>query len=252
LILEIENLTRIFHPGTPGQITALRSFSLQVKEGDFITLVGPNGSGKTTLLSCIAGSLSCHRGRILLRGKAMHGLAEHERARWISRVFQNPGLGTAPGLTVAENLVLAALRKKRRGLSRGLNRSRLQHFHGALASLQMGLEDRLHAPVGTLSGGQRQALSLLMATIEKPDILLLDEHTASLDPVSAEQIIALSCEMIEKEKLTVLWVTHSLDQAVRLGNRTLVLVQGEAIQEFREDAKAALTVERLKSFIGRP
>ena len=225
-MLQLRDLQKTFFEGTPNEVRALRGVSLEIEEGSFVIVIGTNGSGKSTLLNAAAGSFLVDRGAIHIAGKDVTRWPEHRRASMIGRVFQNPFSGTAPTMTVAENLALAA----RRGLPRGLGRllpARIQNdLRDRVATLNMGLETRMHNPIGTLSGGQRQALTLLMATWRRPDLLLLDEHTAALDPKSADQIVRLTERIVSEHRLTTLMVTHSMQQAATLGDRIVMMNHG--------------------------
>ena len=231
-MLQLGELEKTFFAGTPNEVRALRGVSLQIDEGSFVIVIGTNGSGKSTLLNAVAGSFLVDRGSIQIAGQDVTRWPEHRRASRIGRVFQNPFSGTAPTMTVAENLALAA----RRGLKRGLGRllpARIQNeLRDRVATLNMGLESRMHNPIGTLSGGQRQALTLLMATWRRPDLLLLDEHTAALDPKSADQIVTLTERIVSQHKLTTLMVTHSMPQAATLGDRIVMMNQGSVHADY--------------------
>ena len=231
-MLQLRDLQKTFFAGTPNEVRALRGVSLDIEEGSFVTVIGTNGSGKSTLLNAVAGTFLVDRGAIDIAGRDVTRWPEHRRAAMIGRVFQNPFSGTAPTMTVAENLALAA----RRGLHRGLGRLLPARMHNELrdrvATLNMQLETRMHNPIGTLSGGQRQALTLLMATWRRPDLLLLDEHTAALDPKSADQIVRLTDEVVSKNRLTTLMVTHSMQQAATLGDRIVMMNQGTVHADF--------------------
>jgi len=231
-VLQLRDLQKTFFAGTPNEVRALRGVSLDIEEGSFVTVIGTNGSGKSTLLNAVAGTFLVDRGAIDIAGRDVTRWPEHRRAAMIGRVFQNPFSGTAPTMTVAENLALAA----RRGLHRGLGRLLPARMHNELrdrvATLNMQLETRMHNPIGTLSGGQRQALTLLMATWRRPDLLLLDEHTAALDPKSADQIVRLTDEVVSKNRLTTLMVTHSMQQAATLGDRIVMMNQGTVHADF--------------------
>ena len=244
-MLEISNIYKTFHRSTPNEVRALQDVSVSVDEGSFVVVIGTNGSGKSTLLNAVAGSFFADAGSIRLDGREVTRWPEHRRASLIGRVFQNPFSGTAPNLSIAENLALAARRGQRRGLGWAL-RSRVHNeMREAVARLNMGLEDRLANPIGTLSGGQRQALTLLMATWLKPKLLLLDEHTAALDPKSADQVIRLSEEIIARERLTALMVTHSMQQAAYLGDRLIMMHRGRIIHDFRGAEKRRVRPEEL-------
>lgn len=244
-MLEINHIAKTFFPGTPNEVRALRGVSLRVDEGSFVVVIGTNGSGKSTLLNAVAGTFFVDAGRITLASQDVTRWPEHRRAQLIGRVFQNPFSGTAPNMSIAENLVIAAQRGQSRGLGWALKASFRDGLRAAVSRLNMGLEDRLDNAIGSLSGGQRQALTLLMATWLKPKLLLLDEHTAALDPKSADQVIKLSEEIIAREKLTTLMVTHSMQQAVHLGDRLVMMHQGRIIHDFSGAEKRRLRMEDL-------
>ena len=225
-MLQLRELQKTFFAGTPNEVRALRGVSLTIDEGSFVTVIGTNGSGKSTLLNAVAGTFYVDRGAISIAGRDVTRWPEHRRASMIGRVFQNPFSGTAPTMTVAENLALAARRGQPRGLGRLLSARMQNELRDRVATLNMQLETRMHNPIGTLSGGQRQALTLLMATWLRPDLLLLDEHTAALDPKSADQIVRLTEEIVSQQKLTTLMVTHSMLQAATLGDRIVMMNQG--------------------------
>jgi len=244
-VLQLRDLQKTFFPGTPNEVRALRGVSLQIDEGSFVIVIGTNGSGKSTLLNAVAGSFIVDRGAISVAGKNITRWPEHRRAAMIGRVFQNPFSGTAPSMTVSENLALAA----RRGLARGLGRllpARMQNeLRDRVATLNMQLETRMHNPIGTLSGGQRQALTLLMATWRRPDLLLLDEHTAALDPKSADQIVRLTEQIVSQHKLTTLMVTHSMQQAATLGDRIVMMNHGTVHADYAGAHRRHLRAEDL-------
>jgi len=244
-MLQLRELQKTFFAGTPNQVRALRRVSLRIDDGSFVTVIGTNGSGKSTLLNAVAGSFYVDSGAISIAGKEVTRWPEHRRASMIGRVFQNPFSGTAPTMTVAENLALAA----RRGLGRGLGRLlpvRIQkELRDRVATLNMQLENRMHNPIGTLSGGQRQALTLLMATWRRPDLLLLDEHTAALDPKSADQIVRLTEEIVSRHRLTTLMVTHSMQQAATLGDRIVMMNQGSVYADYSGAARRHVRAEDL-------
>lgn len=244
-MLTLSNINKTFFPGTVNERRALSDLSLEMREGDFVTVIGSNGAGKSTMLNAVSGRLLMDSGTITIDGTQVNRMSEHRRARFIGRVFQDPLAGTAPNLTIEENLSLALLRGKRRGLGRGLNRKRREEFVEKLASLELGLEDRLPAKVGLLSGGQRQALSLLMAGYTQPKIMLLDEHTAALDPQRAELVTTLTEKIVADGKLTTLMVTHNMEQAIRLGNRLIMMHEGRIVYEAGEEVKQKLTVRDL-------
>ncbi|MEY4567309.1 MAG: hypothetical protein RLY14_2279 [Planctomycetota bacterium] len=244
-MLKITEITKTFYPGTPNEVRSLKRVSLAMEPGSFVNIIGTNGSGKSTLLNAVAGVFYVDSGRIELAGEDITRLPEHRRARRIGRVFQNPFSGSAPTMTVVENLALAA----RRGMTRGLGWSQSKQLRNEIAerirSLKMGLEDRLDNPIGSLSGGQRQAITLLMATWQKPDLLLLDEHTAALDPRSADQVIRVTHEIVSRDRLTTLMVTHSMHQAVHLGDRIIMMHQGERVADLSGAEKARSRPEDL-------
>ena len=244
-MLKVEKISKTFFPGTVNERIALNDLSLTLDEGDFITVIGSNGAGKSTLLNAVAGRLFVDSGTVLIDGKKVNRLPEHKRARYVGRVFQDPLAGTAPNLTIEENLSLALLRGKGRGLGPGLTKKRRAEFVEKLRSLELGLEDRLSAKVGLLSGGQRQALSLLMAGFTNPRIMLLDEHTAALDPQRAELVTGLTERIVAEGGLTTLMVTHNMEQAIRLGNRLIMMHEGRIVYEASAATKSKLTVRDL-------
>jgi putative tryptophan/tyrosine transport system ATP-binding protein len=248
-MLEIRDLAKTFNEGEPRETYALRGISFTVREGEFVVLLGTNGSGKSTLLGAVAGAFLPDCGVISLDGQDITGMAEHARAQWVGRVFQNPFSGTAPDMSIAENLALAARRGKSRGLGWALGKDLLQEMKARVKSLGLGLEGRLHEKIGGLSGGERQALTLLMATWLKPRLLLLDEHTAALDPRAANVVTALSEKIIGEGNLTTLMVTHSMRQAVNLGERIVMLHRGSIIHDFcGEDKKRLKAGDLLELF----
>jgi putative ABC transport system ATP-binding protein len=238
--LRLEALSHVFHPDTPNEVRALDGVDLELGRGTFTVVLGTNGSGKSSLLNAVAGSLTPTHGLIQLDGRDVTHWPEARRARLVSRVFQNPFTGTAADLTVAENLALAAGRCGRRRLRRTLDRERRAALETIVAELGMGLEDRLDTPIGVLSGGQRQALTVLMATMVRPSLLLLDEHTAALDPRSAEQVIRLTRRAVTSGALTTLMVTHSLAEAVQLGDRVVVMHRGRVAYDLPDTRRRRL------------
>jgi putative ABC transport system ATP-binding protein len=244
-MLEMRNLSKVFNPGTPNEVRALEDVALTLEEGAFVVIIGTNGSGKSTLLNAVAGAVAVDAGTISLDGIDITSWPEHRRASLMGRVFQNPFSGTAPNLTIAENLVLAARRGLARGLGWALNRKAKEDLRERVRQLNMRLEDRLDNAIGSLSGGQRQALTLLMATWLKPRLLLLDEHTAALDPKSADQVIAVTDAIIARDRLTTLMVTHSMHQAANLGDRLIMMHRGRIIQEFKGAEKRRTRVDDL-------
>ncbi len=245
-MLEITGLKKVFNAGTVNEKVALKNLSLHVDDGDFITILGSNGAGKSTLFNAIAGNFPVDEGKIQLDDVNMTFLPEYKRSKVIGRLFQDPLKGTAPHMTIEENLALAFLRSsvQKRNFSR-ITKKDTAAFQEALKQLDMGLEDRMQVPVGTLSGGQRQALTLLMATIVPPKLLLLDEHTAALDPGAAEKIMNLTKQIVEKNHTTCLMITHNLHQAVTTGNRTLMMADGRIISDLKGKEREGLTPEDL-------
>ena len=230
-MLEIQQVSKAFHAGTPNEVRALCEVSVSISEGSFVTVIGTNGSGKSTLLNAVAGTFYPDSGTLSLDGHDVTRWAEHRRAKLIGRVFQNPFSGTAPSMTIAENLALAARRGLPRRLGWALSAKLKPELKERISQLGMGLEDRVDNPIGTLSGGQRQALTLLMATWLRPSLLLLDEHTAALDPKSADQVIRVTEEIVSRESLTTMMVTHSMHQAASLGDRLLMMHRGRLIHD---------------------
>jgi putative ABC transport system ATP-binding protein len=244
-MLDLVNLTKTFNPGTPNEVRALCSVSLKLERGSFLIIIGTNGSGKSTLLNAVAGTFLVDSGTLALARRDITRWPEHKRARLIGRVFQNPFSGTAPNMSIAENLAMAARRGKRRGLGWALNPKLKRELRDRVRTLNMGLENRLDNAIGSLSGGQRQALTLLMASWLKPELLLLDEHTAALDPKSADQVIRLTHEIINRDQLTTLMVTHSMLQAVHLGDRILMMHRGQILHDLQGAERARLRPEDL-------
>lgn len=232
-MLELIDICKVFDKNTVNEKVALDNVSLTLNDGDFVTMVGSNGAGKSTLLNAIAGMFPLDNGRIILNGNEITHLSEHQRAAVIGRVFQDPLTGTAAHMTVEENLVMAWKRGQRRRLRRAIRFQERSFFQEQLARLGLGLEDRLTTKVGLLSGGQRQALTLLMATLRKPQLLLLDEHIASLDPRTAEIVMDLTCRIVEEQQLTAIMVTHNLDQALSAGNRTVMMHEGRIVLDIQ-------------------
>jgi putative ABC transport system ATP-binding protein len=244
-MLELRQVTKTFNRGTPNEVRSLQGVDLSINSGSFVVVIGTNGSGKSTLLNAIAGTFFVDSGTLTLAGHDVTRWPEFGRAKFIGRVFQNPFSGTAPNLTISENLALAARRGHRRGLGWALSARLRAEMRSAVARLNMGLEDRLDNIIGSLSGGQRQALTLLMASWLKPDLLLLDEHTAALDPKSAEQVIALTENVVSRGRLTTLMVTHSMQQATSLGDRLIMMHRGSIIHDFQGADKSRLRVSDL-------
>ena len=244
-MLEISNLCKTFNVGTINEVMSLQNVSLSIEDGSFVCVLGTNGSGKSTLLNAVAGTFLTDSGSIILKGKEITKWPEHKRASQIGRVFQNPFSGTAPGMSIAENLALAAKRGRKRGLGWGLTASVMSELKSKVKVLNMGLEERLETPIGKLSGGQRQALTLLMSSWLKPDLLLLDEHTAALDPKTASKVIELTERIVNQGKLTTLMVTHSMQQAVNLGDRTVMMYKGNIIHDLEGTERARVRPQDL-------
>lgn len=244
-MLKIEHVNITFNKNTVNERRALQDVSLTLESGDFVTVIGSNGAGKSTLLNVISGTYEADSGKVLLDDKDITYLKEHKRARKIGRLFQDPLKGTAPHMTIEENLGLAYSRGKKRGFSMGVKKSDEEFFREKLRELNLGLEDRLKTPMGLLSGGQRQAVTLLMATIVTPALLLLDEHTAALDPKTAEQVMRLTDEIVKEHKITTLMITHNIKNALEYGNKTLVMSQGKALMMLEGEERANMSVEKL-------
>lgn len=244
-MLSIANVSKTFNKGTVNEKLALNSVSLEMAEGDFVTVIGGNGAGKSTLLNMIAGVYPVDSGVITLDGVNITRMGEHKRARYLGRVFQDPMRGTAADMQIAENLALARRRGKPRGLAWGITQAEYKEYRESLASLGLGLEDRLTSKVGLLSGGQRQALTLLMATLQKPKLLLLDEHTAALDPKTAAKVLELTDQIVTEHALTTLMVTHNMRDAIRMGNRLIMMNDGHIIFDVSGEEKKSLTVKDL-------
>lgn len=244
-MLSVTDVRKTFFAGTVNERVALNGVSLTVNEGDFVTVIGSNGAGKSTLLNTVSGTIIPDSGEIRVGDRTVTRLPEHRKAKWISRVFQDPMKGSSPTLTIEQNMAIAQRRGLSRGLSRGVTRARRQEFTEELKTLQLGLENRLGAKVGLLSGGQRQALSLLMATFSAPEILLLDEHTAALDPQRAQHVTEITERIVNERHLTTLMVTHNMEQALRLGNRLIMLHEGRILFELDAEQKRGATVADL-------
>lgn len=244
-MLEIKNAVKIFAPGTPNEYKALDGLNLKLDKGEFVTIIGSNGAGKSTLFNAICGNFWLDEGHIILDKTDISYKEEHKRARVIGRIFQDPMKGTAPNLTIEENLALAYSRSKRGGLAPAITKSERVMFKEALSDFKMGLEDRMNTKVGLLSGGQRQVVTLLMATLVPPKLLLLDEHTAALDPATAERVMEITKEIVAKEKLTTLMITHNVKSALETGNRTIMLDGGKVIFDMDAKERENMTVEEL-------
>lgn len=250
-MLQVNNISKTFFPGTVNERKALVGLDLRLEEGDFVTVVGSNGAGKSTLLNAVSGRYTVDTGSIEIDGKRVNQLQEFQRARYIGRVFQDPMAGTAPNLTIEQNLALALRRGQRRGLGLALTAKQREQFRSELAKLELGLENRLPAKVGLLSGGQRQALSLLMAGFTHPRILLLDEHTAALDPQRAALVTDLTERIVSQGGLTTLMVTHNMEQALHLGNRLVMMHEGRIVFQATAEEKRTLTVPALLAEFGK-
>ncbi|MBQ0067804.1 MAG: ABC transporter ATP-binding protein [Phascolarctobacterium sp.] len=244
-MLRVEGISKTFNVGTVNEKKALNNLSLHLAPGDFVTVIGGNGAGKSTLLNSVAGVFAVDEGKILINGIDVTHLAEHRRAKYIGRVFQDPMLGTAAGMMIEENLALAMRRGKTPGLGYMMDGKQTDYFKKLLAELDLGLENRLTAKVGLLSGGQRQALTLLMATMKKPELLLLDEHTAALDPKTAEKVLNLTEKIVNRDKLTTLMITHNMRDALRFGNRLIMMNNGKIVVDVDAEQKAKLKITDL-------
>ncbi|MEG0614589.1 MAG: ATP-binding cassette domain-containing protein [Oscillospiraceae bacterium] len=244
-MLKLQNVSITFNPNTVNERKALDNVSLFLENSDFVTVIGSNGAGKSTLLNAICGSYQTDSGTIEIGGKNVTNLKEYQRSKYIGRLFQDPLRGTAPNMTIEENLGLAYCRGKKRSLAMGINKSDEKIFREKLKELDLGLENRLKSPVGLLSGGQRQALTLMMATIVTPELLLLDEHTAALDPKTAEKVMKITQKIISENKITTLMITHNVQNALDYGNKTIVLSQGKLLLEMDGEKRKGMTVPKL-------
>lgn len=245
-MLDVSHISKTFNPGRVTEKHAMTDASLHLREGDFVTVIGGNGAGKSTFLNAIAGTFRVDGGHIRIDGIDVTNLREFERAKWLGRVFQDPMTGTAAGMDIEENMALAARRGMRRSPFRwGITKMERQAFRDKLAMLGLGLEDRLHSKVGLLSGGQRQALTLLMSILRRPKVLLLDEHTAALDPKTADKVLTLTNDLIQSQRLTTLMITHNMHDALRLGNRTIMMHDGRVILDIPAEKKRTMKVEDL-------
>ncbi len=250
-MLEIKNVFKTFNAGTVNEKQALRGVSLHLKEGEFVTVIGGNGAGKSTILNCVAGVYSVEDGQILIDKVDVTHLPEYKRAKFIGRVFQDPMMGTAATMQIEENLALAARRGKFRGLSAGITKAERETYREQLKILGLGLEDRMTAKVGLLSGGQRQALTLLMAALRKPKLLLLDEHTAALDPKTAAKVLEVTQRIVEKDNLTTMMITHNMRDAIAYGNRLIMMYDGRIVVDVSGEEKKNLTVEQLLALFSK-
>ena len=244
-MLDLIELRKTFNPNTINQKIALNGVSIHLDDGDFVTMIGGNGAGKSTLLNAIAGVWPVDSGKVIIDGNDVTSLSEHKRALWLGRVFQDPMMGTAASMQIIENLALAKRRGQKRGLKPGVTKAEKDEYRELLATLGLGLEDRLTQKVGLLSGGQRQALTLLMATLNKPKLLLLDEHTAALDPRTAQKVLTLSDQIIKEHHLMTMMVTHNMKDAIRYGNRLIMMNEGRIILDIKGEEKKNLTVQAL-------
>ncbi len=244
-MLELKNIYKTFNPGTINEKVALNGVSLSLNDGDFVTVIGGNGAGKSTLLNAVAGTWFVDEGKILIDGNDVTRLPEHKRAIYLGRVFQDPMTGTAATMEIQENLALAKRRGNKRFLRPGITRQEREEYVSLLAPLGLGLENRLTSKVGLLSGGQRQALTLLMATLKKPKLLLLDEHTAALDPKTAAKVLSITDQIVNRDHLTTLMITHNMRDAILHGNRLIMMSEGKIILDISGEEKKKLTVKDL-------
>ena len=244
-MLEIKNISKTFNTGTINEKKALKNVSLTLNDGDFVTVIGGNGAGKSTLLNAICGTWLVDEGEIIIDGKDVTSMPEHKRAAFLGRVFQDPMMGTAADMEIQENLALAKRRGKLRGLSWGISKKEREEYHALLSTLGLGLEDRMTSKVGLLSGGQRQAVTLLMASMNEPKLLLLDEHTAALDPKTAEKVLKITDDIVNANHLTTLMITHNMRDAINHGNRLIMLHEGRIIVDVSGEKKKNLRVEDL-------
>ena len=244
-LLEIQDIHKTFNPGTINEKVALNGVNLNLNPGDFVTIIGGNGAGKSTTLNAIAGVWTVDQGKIIIDGVDITGLSEHKRAKYLGRVFQDPMTGTAATMSIEENMAIAARRGERRGLGWGITKKEREQYKEALRELDLGLEERLSSKVGLLSGGQRQAITLLMASLKKPKLLLLDEHTAALDPKTAEKVLAISDKIIQEHQLTAMMVTHNMKDAIAHGNRLIMMHEGKIIYDVSGEEKKKLHVSDL-------
>lgn len=250
-MLKLDNVNITFNKGTVNERKALIDFNLELEKGDFVTVIGSNGAGKSTLLNCICGSYKPDSGKIFIAEQDVTKLKEHKRAKYIGRLFQDPMRGTAPNMTIEENLGLAYSRGKHRSLTAGIKKKDCEIFRKELKELDLGLEDRMKTPVGMLSGGQRQAITLLMASIVTPSLLLLDEHTAALDPGTADKVMRITDMIIKQDKITTLMITHNIKNALEYGNKTIVLSGGRLVMTLEGEERKNITVEKLMELFSK-
>ena len=250
-MLELINISKTFNPGTVNAKTALNNLNLTLNDGDFVTVIGGNGAGKSTMLNAVAGTIQVDTGSILLDGKDITRLPEYKRAAYLGRVFQDPMMGTAATMQIEENLALAARRGKPRTLRPGITKADREFYREQLKILDLGLEDRMTTKVGLLSGGQRQALTLLMATLQQPKLLLLDEHTAALDPKTAAKVLDATQRIVDRSHLTTMMITHNMRDAITYGNRLIMMYEGHVVVDVRGEEKKNLTVEQLLNLFSK-
>lgn len=247
-MLQIQNLYKVFNKNTVNENIVFDRLSLKVNKGDFITIIGSNGAGKSTLLNLISGTLQLDSGSVMLGEKDISKLPEYKCTKFIGRVFQDPTKGTSPSMTILENMSMAYNKGKRFGFNFAVDKKNIPYFKELLAKLELGLEDKLYTQVGLLSGGQRQALAIIMTVMGNPEVLLLDEHTAALDPKTSDKIIELTEEIVKERGMTTLMVTHNLNHAINLGNRLIMLHHGNVILDIRDEEKRGLTIEKLLKY----
>lgn len=244
-ILQLKNVSKTFNPNTANENTVLKNIDLSLQKGDFVTIIGGNGAGKSTLLNAVAGTIKNDSGSIEISGKSVDKLAEEKRAKRIARVFQDPQMGTAPRMTVSENLSIASLRGEKRVFKKTDNKENQEKYKKILSQVGLGLEDRLDQEVGLLSGGQRQVIALIMATIKEPELLLLDEHTAALDPKAAKIVMELTDKRVKEKGITTVMITHNMQQAIDHGNRLIMMSKGRIVLDTSGKEKQKLTIEKL-------